>query len=151
MKTKLLSACTRKGLEASCTQLYLLRPMLLPRKGGELSRTHHQVAHTCLYSFDGGFQSQLLHSSPCLGYAVGACSLAGHLWWWFFPEIWRELRKVNSMSFGLFEPLLKCVTWRGLAAYPQPSQPETPHSNSGDLDAPAWHPFEYLQNLFVEI
>jgi hypothetical protein len=59
----------------------------------------------------------------------------------------RSFKKVNSISFGLFEPLLKWVTWRRLAAYPQISQPEMPCSNFGDdLDVP-----EYLQNLSAEI
>lgn len=60
----------------------------------------------------------------------------------------RIFKKVNSISFRLFEPLLKWVTWRRLAAYPQLSQPEMPHSNAGDdRDVPACHPVEYLQNL----
>lgn len=61
----------------------------------------HQICRCFwdLYSFDGGFQSQLLHRSPSLGYVVGACRLAGHLRQLVFPEISKVLCGPMSPGF----------------------------------------------------
>lgn len=90
-----------KAWKQAAHSCFFSDPCSRPGRVGELPRTRHRVPHTCLYSFDGGFQSQLLHSSPGLGYAVGACRLAGHLWWVFFLKIWREvLRRWTAFPLG---------------------------------------------------
>lgn len=88
MKTKLLSLSLLQEKPGSALHLAVSSlTCASAQEGWGLCRTHGLSAHTYLYSFNGGFQSQLLHSSPSLGYVVAACCLAGHLGRLVFPEI----------------------------------------------------------------